>query len=316
VFSDLRSPPTEGLAAEVPMWVARDGSHGSGLACDGQLLRVPPGTYEWLYLLMSWQYKDTQDAGAHEVWLHYRDRAQPEWLHRGDHDGRVPTVVRVPVPRSEPLVALRLPEDTALRLHAVALAEHPPADAGRSGRLVELAPHMNSVGIEPTERPGNGAFNIWHNTFPIEELPRPGSTPVVGGVRFRFPLADGVRPDNIRCRGQSIELPVDRADWLHFLAAAERRTEDELTVHYADGTARSQWLRVSDFWPETEPWFGELLAFRTSAMLYPNHVDARMPPSIWRQRVPVAVPDGVVAVTLPDNPAIHIFALTVDDGVS
>jgi hypothetical protein len=142
----------------------------------------------------------------------------------------------------------------------------------------------------------------------------PGSVTVVGGVPFRFPAADGVRPDNIRCRGQRIELPAAHADWLHLLAAAERRTEDVLTVHYADGATRPQWLRVSDFWPETAPRFGELLAFRTSAMLYPNHVDSRMPPAIWRQRVPVAVRDEIVAVTLPDNPAIHVFAMTTVDG--
>jgi hypothetical protein len=280
-----------------------------GLPCAGQLLDVPPGTYAWIHLLVSGM---DSDAGSLEVWLHHRDFVEPEWLHLGGPE-QVPTIVRVPVSRSEPLTAVRLPESADLRVHAVTLAACSRADAGKS-LPVDLAAHMNCVGIEPAERPGRGAFNIWHNTFPIEELPPPGSVTVVGGVPFRFPAADGARPDNIRCRGQRIELPAARADWLHLLAAAERRTEDVLTVHYADGATRPQWLRVSDFWPETAPRFGELLAFRTSAMLYPNHVDSRMPPAIWRQRVPVAVRDDIVAVTLPDNPAIHVFALTTVDG--
>lgn len=177
-------------------------------------------------------------------------------------------------------------------------------------RLVELTPYANCVGIEPAMRPGAGAFNIWSNTFPAEELPSTG-TATVGGVPFRFPRADGRRPDNVRCRGQVVALPPGRADWLYLLAAAERRTEDHVTISYADGGRRSQWLRVSDFWPETAPRFGETLAFRTSVLLYPNHADARMAPAIWRQRVPVTVPGDVTSVILPDNPAVHVFAITV-----
>ncbi|HEX5120917.1 MAG TPA: hypothetical protein VFW65_37515 [Pseudonocardiaceae bacterium] len=177
-------------------------------------------------------------------------------------------------------------------------------------RIVDLTAHTNCVGIEPSPRPGRGAFNIWYNTFPLEDLPPAGSTVDVGGVPFRMPAADGVRSDNVRCRGQRMDLAAGRVDWLYLLAAAERRTEDVVTVHYADGTSHAQWLRVSDFWPQTPARFGELLAFRTTSMLYPNHVDHRMAPAIWRQRVPVPEPDGVVAMTLPDNPAIHVFALT------
>ncbi|TDV43183.1 hypothetical protein [Actinophytocola oryzae] len=281
-----------------------------GLPCQGQLLDVALGTYAWIHLLVS---GPARDEGSLEVWLHHVDAVEPEWLHPGGPD-HVPTVVRVPVSRPEPLTAVRLPESTDLRVHSVTLVPWPSDDTSGNAVPVDLSAHLNCVGIEPKERPGRGAFNIWHNTFPIEELPRPGSITVVGGVSFRFPAADGTRPDNLRCRGQRIELPSSRVDWLHLLAAAERRTEDVVTVHYADGTTRPQWLRVSDFWPETPSRFGELPAFRTSAMLYPNHVDSRMPPVIWHQRVPVAVRDGVVAVTLPDNPAVHVFAMTAVHG--
>jgi hypothetical protein len=170
------------------------------------------------------------------------------------------------------------------------------------------------VGIEPRQRPGHGnaGVNIWGNAFPAEELPH-GGLVEVGGVPFHFPDADGLRADNIRCRGQRIALPCERADWLHVLAAAERRTEDGLAIEYADGAIRSQWLRISDFWPQTPPRFGEVLAFRTSVLLYPRHAQAGMAPALWHQRVPVAVPDGLIAVTLPDNPALHLFALTMAD---
>lgn len=182
--------------------------------------------------------------------------------------------------------------------------------AGRFTPL-DLGAYVNCVGIEPVRRPGAGAFNIWRNTYPAEELPAGGSMVTVSAVPFRFQAADGRQADNIRCRGQLVTLPGTRVDWIYLLGAAERRTEDALTVCYADGTRRRQWLRISDFWPETEQWFGELLAYRTTVMLYPRHAQERMAPSIWRQRVPVTVPDGAVAVRLCDNPAMHIFALTL-----
>ncbi len=311
--------PAGPAGPSVPMWVPDSRQRDQGLACDGQLLAVPPGRYEWIYLLVS-----NHHTGTPEIWLHHQDVVDPEWLYLGGRAMADAQLARVPVIRPEPLMAVRLPEAPRLRVHAVTLvsplapdladrAPMPSEGQGPGCHLVHLAAHVNCVGIEPTPRPGKGAFNIWNNTFPIEDLPPAGTVTTVGGVPFRMPLADGDRPDNIRCRGQRIGLPVDRADWLHLLVAAERRSEDLLAVHYTDGTTRTQWLRVSDFWPETASRFGETLAFRTSSMLYPNHVDSRMPPAIWRQRVPVSVRAEVAAVTLPNNPAIHVFALTVLD---
>jgi hypothetical protein len=178
--------------------------------------------------------------------------------------------------------------------------------------VIPLGRLADSVGVEPSARPGTGAFNIWGNTFPAEELPA-GGTVEVNGIPFLFPEADGVRADHLRCRGQRIPLPASRADWIHVLGAAERRTEDCVVLEYADGTSRRQWLRMSDFWPQTPPRFGDRLAFRTGAMLYPRHVQKTMSPAIWHQRIPVAVADGLTALVLPDNPALHIFAMTLVD---
>ncbi|RII13381.1 hypothetical protein DSC45_23815 [Streptomyces sp. YIM 130001] len=175
---------------------------------------------------------------------------------------------------------------------------------------VAIEDYLDSVGVEPNSRSGRGAFNIWGNAFPAEELPC-GNLTELDRVPFRFPAADGKRPDHLRCRGQRIPLPAVRADWIHVLGAAERRTEDSVLVEYADGTVRRQWLRLSDFWPQTGPRFGERLAFRTTAMLYPRHEQNTMSPSIWHQRVPLAVADGLSALVLPHNPAMHLFALTL-----
>jgi hypothetical protein len=177
-------------------------------------------------------------------------------------------------------------------------------------RVVDLAPHCDNHGISASRWPTGGGFNIWANTFPAEQLPPPGTVTDVGGMPFRFPAGAVGQADNIRCRGQQVAVPPGRYDWLYLLAAGERRTEDVLTLRYADGRQRRQWLRVSDFWPETPARFGELLAFRCTGMHYPRHPQRNMSPAIWRTRVPVTDPGVVVGLTLPDNPALHVFALT------
>ncbi|HXM57052.1 MAG TPA: hypothetical protein VOB72_16750 [Candidatus Dormibacteraeota bacterium] len=177
--------------------------------------------------------------------------------------------------------------------------------------VVDLTPHFDNDGISHAERPGDGAFNIWANTFPAEELPESGALVDVGGVTFRFPDKRDGRLNNLRCGGQLVHVQPGRYDWIYLLAAAERRTEDPLHLHYRTGAVDPEWLRVSDFWPEARAHFGEMPAFRCSRLHYPRHAQRDMGPTIWRQRVPVPRHEELAAVRLPDNPAIHVFAMTL-----
>jgi hypothetical protein len=125
----------------------------------------------------------------------------------------------------------------------------------------------------------------------------------------RSPGHDG--GDNVRCAGQYLSLPPGPADWLHLLTAAERRTEAEVAVHFADGAVDFEALRVSDFWAEAPAVFGEVPAVATSVMHYPNHVQPLVPAQLWAQRVPVTRRAPVTGLRLPRHVAIHVFALTV-----
>ncbi|MFD4113528.1 hypothetical protein ACFWSJ_08755 [Streptomyces niveus] len=176
--------------------------------------------------------------------------------------------------------------------------------------VVDISEVCDNRGITKSGADESDGFNIWRNTFPAEDLPAPGSAVEVTGVAFEFPARATGRGDNIRCRGQLLPLPGVRADWLYLLGAAERRTEDEVELHYADGAVRTAWLRMSDFWPETAAWFGEPEAFRGSGLRYPRHTQDGHRPAIWQQRIPVTVPGELTALRLPDNPAMHVFALT------
>jgi hypothetical protein len=176
---------------------------------------------------------------------------------------------------------------------------------------VPLTAHLNNKGLTTTDRLAEGGFNIWGNSFPAKELPPAGSTWWAGGVPFLFPAQALDGSDNLRCRAQRLPVPAGPWDWVHVLGAAERRTEDPALIEYADGRVMRQWLRMSDFWPETPPRFGEQPVFRCRDLHYPRHVQRGMGPTIWAQRIPVTLPGATVALMLPDNPALHLFAITL-----
>lgn len=178
-------------------------------------------------------------------------------------------------------------------------------------RTVDVTGHFDTTGITAPNALDTGAFNVWSNTFPADELPPAGGKVSVHGLPFDFPATDPAGRDNLRCARQLIEVPAGRYDWIHILAAAERHTEDQVLLSYADGAIDPEWLRVSDFWPETASRFGESAAFTCSALHYPRHIQRNMGPAIWRQRIAVPRESDLTAIRLPDNPAIHIFAMTL-----
>jgi hypothetical protein len=177
---------------------------------------------------------------------------------------------------------------------------------------VPLDEHLNNVGATSARNTGSGAFNVWGNSFAAEHLPPPGPV-VVDGVRFDFPAVGTGEPDNVRCEGQLVDVPADAYDWLYVLAAAERRAEDEVALHFEDGAVDFEALRISDFWA-AEAAFGERVAVESPVMHYPRHVQPNVPARLWIQRVPVTRRATLEAIRLPRNVAIHLFALTLRRG--
>ena len=174
---------------------------------------------------------------------------------------------------------------------------------------VPLDRHLNNVGLTSADGLGTGRFNVWRNSLPAQHVPM-GRELEVDGVPFRLPEKVDGRPDNVRCEGQLVEVPPGRYDWLHLLAASERRTEDALLLHFADGSVDREWLRVSDFWAAPAH-FGETEAIATPVMHYPRHVQPRVPARVWLQRVPVTRRAELRQVRLPRNVAIHVLAATL-----
>lgn len=174
---------------------------------------------------------------------------------------------------------------------------------------LDISGHRNNTAISSATQTTTGQFNVWGNSFAAEYLPEGGSLVHVAGVPFRFPPV-GVGPDNVRCAGQFITVPAGGYDWVHLLAAAERRCEDTMELHFGDGPVDAEPLRVSDFWA-APAWFGEILAFESPVMHYPHHVQRGVSALMWAQRVPVIRRAVLAGIRLPRNIAVHVFAVTV-----
>jgi hypothetical protein len=174
---------------------------------------------------------------------------------------------------------------------------------------LDLSAHHNNVGVTAAAATGTGGFNIWRNSLPAEEWPA-GQLIDVDGVPFDVPPAGAGQADNICCDGQLVAVPAARCDWLYLLTSAERRVEDEVALHFADGAVDFEALRVSDFWV-APPVFGESAAFTSSVMHYPHHVQPGVQAMVWSQRVPVTRRAVLSAIRLPRNVAVHVFAITL-----
>lgn len=174
---------------------------------------------------------------------------------------------------------------------------------------VDISGHRNNTAISAATETKAGEFNVWGNSFAAEYLPAGGSLVQVDGVPFEFPpVCDG--PDNVRCAGQFIRVPEGRYDWIHVLAASERRCEETVGLNFADGSVDAEPLRVSDFWA-APACFGEVKAFESLVMHYPHHVQRGVPAVMWAQRVPVTRRAGLTGILLPRNVAVHVFAVTL-----
>lgn len=175
--------------------------------------------------------------------------------------------------------------------------------------LIDISFHRNNIAITKASQTGIGAFNVWRNSFAAEYLPASNSLANVGGIPFRFPVI-GAGNDNIRCDGQFLPVPEAHYDWVHVLAAAERRSEDSAELHYADGTVDPEPLRISDFWA-APACFGEIKAFASPVMHYPHHVQDGVPALMWAQRIPATRRTPLSGIRWPHNVAMHIFAVTL-----
>ena len=173
--------------------------------------------------------------------------------------------------------------------------------------MLTLEPFLNNQAATTPDNLADGRLNVWRNSIPAQGQPL---EIVVDGVPLRSARLDGHGPDNVLCDGQKIDVPQRRWDWLYVIGCGERRVRDVITWQFSDGSVDRDHLALSDLW-EGQSDHGEQLALRTDVIHYPHHVQERIGITLWCQRVPITSRKPLSAMSLPTNPAIHLFAMTL-----
>lgn len=196
--------------------------------------------------------------------------------------------------------------------------------------IVDLVPYFNNAGIASSCDPTADGLDGMGTIFRSEGLPASGATVDCSGTRFAFPdKRDGV-PDNIACEAQEIPLPVGCYRALHVLGICDwRATAESVRLHSPDGSHIQATLGLSDASHYKGLQYGEHQAL-TGQLVTPDslipHVflfgitppgedyqmqETHIEAGLWHQVIALKESLLLSHLLMPDNPSMHIFALTL-----
>jgi beta-glucosidase len=188
-------------------------------------------------------------------------------------------------------------------------------DLGGDFFAVDLSELVNNDGITSEADRKDSDFDPWKQSFPAEDLPEAGKLePKEVKALFLFPAKDPGKKNNVACSGQRVPLEGKAKQFLFLATATDGNQETKLGIEYADGQAQAD-LKVTDWCGQAA--FGEKAGVVSRGRiaidaggkgnLGREDKECRM----WVVAVPLAADRELKSVTLPDNPKIHLFALTV-----
>ena len=218
-----------------------------------------------------------------------------------------------------------------LRAFALKLGRPPARTAPVQSRPVVLPYDIDAVSF--TRAPADGGFDAAGRTLPGEALP---ATVNADGIVFKIgPTADGAK-NALSCRGQTIALPAGQSR-VYLLAAS---SDGDIPARFTVG-GRSYAATVQDWGGFIGQWDNRLWQGDVPELTYdwhnefggltPGYVKPaevawfsshRHNPTSGNEfyaysylfKYGFAVPAGATALTLPDDPRIRVFAVSVAGG--
>ena len=176
-----------------------------------------------------------------------------------------------------------------------------------------LASAFNNVGITTSATVGKGNFDGSGNSYSASLLQGaglgPGASVTVGGVHFTWPATAPGAPDNISTLGQVVAFS-GQGNTLGFLGAAVYGTQPGTgTVLYSDGTTQSFSISFGDWFGSSAP--GDQVVATLSDLHRSVAGKAGHSVQVYFTSIPLQAGKRVVAVTLPNNSELHIFAMAI-----
>jgi predicted alpha-1,2-mannosidase len=218
----------------------------------------------------------------------------------GTAPGKYPVQVTVSAPGAN-----RVTRDATIEVRPAAVC----ATSVGGQCAVDLKGDLNHDGAATRTESTLGDFDGSGWSYDADLLPAAG--PVVwGGVAYAAPDATGAAPNFVEARGQGVLLPDGKYTKLNLVAAAHNGpVSTSVTVRYADGSSADVPITVGD-------WAGSTPPGSTVALGMPNRIKAGSgvdgpPVKLFAQ---VAALDGaksIYSVTLPNDPRVEVYAITI-----
>ncbi len=170
---------------------------------------------------------------------------------------------------------------------------------------VDIAPERNHDGTASVAASSSGNFD--GGGWSYDEALLPPAGPVTwGGITYQAPDPTGTAPNFVEARGQGLLLPGGQFSWLHVVGSSHNGpVSTSFTVWYTDGTSAEVAATVPD-------WAGGGLA----VLEMPHRIKAGQgvdgpPVRLFGQSLRLDPAKTVRSVTLPDDPRVELYALTL-----
>ncbi|WP_344310621.1 endo-alpha-N-acetylgalactosaminidase family protein [Fodinicola feengrottensis] len=178
-----------------------------------------------------------------------------------------------------------------------------------------LAEAYDNVGITDESATTAGTFDGYGNSFSAQALTSagaaPGSTVTVDNVKFGWPSAPAGQPDNVTAAGQTVAMSGSGGE-IAFLGSEAGAVQPTVTIHYTDGSTSTGNLGFPNWCCADDNGYGAKIAVDTdhnNTPTGPGHFGTHY--KIYYNTIPADPTKTIAAVTLPNAPALHVFAMAL-----
>ncbi|MGA5097051.1 NEW3 domain-containing protein [Streptomyces lavendulocolor] len=179
-----------------------------------------------------------------------------------------------------------------------------------------LAATFDNVAVTNDTNPTPGDFDGYGNSYSAQALAAAGVTPgaalTFNSIGFTWPNAAPGTNNNTRASGQLVPVSGSGAAVAFLGSGVGSSSSGTVTVYYTDGTTSTGTLGFPNWLSDTPTQFGAQTAVTTNYRNTPsgpaNQGNAYR---VYYNNVTLTAGKTVAAVQLPDNPAIHVFAIGV-----
>jgi len=208
-------------------------------------------------------------------------------------------------------VTVSAPGTAPVERTASVTVREPLTCAGTPGAAcpVDLGAERTVDGTATVAAPAEGDFDGGGWSYDAGLLPAAG--PVTwNGVTYQAPDPAGTAKNLVPARGQSLLLPVGAHEAVKLVATTHNGpVTAAVTLGYTDGTSAPATVTIAD-------WCGTAAPGSTTVLTMPHRIKAGQgvdgpPVSLFAVSLPVAAGKQVRSVTLPDDPRLRLYAVTL-----